>query len=71
MAKRRVKALTFTGEGKGLYITGVPARDLSEDEITSLTEQQYLDATEGKDPLYTAVEAKQNDAPKSDAKGKE
>lgn len=55
----RAKALHFVGQrdhdGRPLeYFAFVPARDLDEAEIASLTDEQYDAITGGASPLYAA-----------------
>lgn len=70
---KRASALKYSGGDPvyGTHLAGVPARDLDEQDIAAMSDDQYRDATAphpatGK-PLYSEPGAKQT-APKKDDK---
>ena len=61
-------ALRYTGAGRGAFLAGVPARDLTTDEVERLGGRSFLLAS----GLYvTAGEDKKSAGPKEDKSVKE
>lgn len=73
----RAKSLKWIGPVKGngtprFFLTGIPARDLTEAETALLTDQQYRDCTETVPvPLYAPGDAKEPVMKAAQPKGKD